>query len=83
MEDILKKHCPVCKEAQEFVRVVAFHREDPDPRDVPDGPSGPFSMKPHFTRTEQPLAYCSQCKTVIYVGGVPSLEKKMEKRERR
>ncbi len=68
MAEKIKTFCPTCKEEKEFVRVVETHIETErfTSHTIIGQPLARWSQK-----TEFPLAYCSSCKTVLYVGPSP------------
>ncbi len=74
--------CPVCKEEREFIGIVEVHTETtPLPWNAPIGPASRGMSRTYLQETKLPLAYCSECKVVIFVGPTP--EEKKEEFERR
>jgi hypothetical protein len=64
--EIMKKFCPVCKAEREFIRVIAASIENGEP--ILDG----VPVRRYIKETKLPMAYCADCKIVLYVG--PSVE---------
>ena len=67
--EIIKKHCPVCKEEKDFMRVVEAHEETESFTSMTV--IGAL-LRQWVQTTKHPTAYCSFCGIVVYVG--PSAE---------
>lgn len=61
----LNKYCPSCKREREFVRIVEAHRET-EPITIHTVVNAP--LRSWIEERPLPIAYCSACNTVIYVG---------------
>jgi len=75
MLELIKRYCPNCRVAKRFIRVIEAHITT---ESIPaHAPTGPINLRQWVTKTELPLRYCVDCKTVIFIGpSVEEIEKK-------
>lgn len=65
MEATIKRHCPVCKDERDFVRVVEAHvATEPLTMHTPLG----TKLRQWVSKTVLPVAYCPDCGIVVHVG---------------
>ena len=62
----MKRMCPNCKKERTFRSVSTSRIDRPPTRDIILGPGGKGQFREE--EIELPLAYCVECKTVIYTG---------------